>query len=89
MMRSNAVMNITGARALALLKGATLWRAYVNSPDNKPYSQQRAHGRYRAWADRFIVRERTTERELGDAMQRICATAYTEAMSISAHSRDN
>lgn len=39
------------ARALKLLQGATLWRAYVNANGGRP--EKRAHNAWSRWIDDF------------------------------------
>lgn len=77
-MRSEGVLNITGARALALLRGAQLWRAYLNARSEADTG--RTHAAYRKWADAYGKRERWTEKQISDAMERIARQAYDAAL---------
>lgn len=83
-MRSSAVLNITGARTLELLKGAVLWRTYTNAPEGR--KQALAQSKWRLWLDGFVAREGTTEREVFEAVQFLSTSAYQAALQISANS---
>lgn len=81
-MRSEKVLNLTAKRSLELLKGATLWRAFINVPNES--SSMREHTRFRNWANKFEEKENISDSMLHKILADILEAAYKGSLKIAA-----
>jgi hypothetical protein len=84
-MRSEAVRNITGARALKLLKGAALWRASLDARGD--IKEGIASARWRAWLNRFEP-DPAKQTRVYEHVSEICRAAYTASLDIGSRGLD-
>lgn len=80
-MRSEAVHNITGARALQLIQGAALWRAYLNARGDS--KTERARLKWRRWLDSFEPRL-MRQNAVYHAVTNIVDVAYRGSLNLAA-----
>lgn len=78
--------NLTGKRALELLKGAALWRGYLDARGDAPSAK--AHNAFDTWRDRFMARHHVQSNVVMSAIENINATTYRESQYVSAYSQE-
>lgn len=86
-MQSQAVIALTSKRTVALLHGATLWRAYtLANPNASVAIERRRHIAWRKWLDAFCLNEGVSEMVAANAVGDIASCAYRAAQSVAAYS---
>jgi hypothetical protein len=78
--------NWTGKRALELLKGAALWRAFLDARGDAPSAK--AHNAFERWREGFAARHNAPHNAIMSAIENITATAYRESQYVSARSQE-